>query len=105
MNLTRRANWRHARLPETHTDRVSEVTRRGVTPASALLALLEDLSVRQLELLIEELEGSPTTRPEEGDETPESMRNSAIAAGFSPEGAEVFVRHSEQLALTPEYVV
>src|ERR1700685_3611749 len=71
------------------TDRVAEATRRGVSPAKAWLAILEDLSVRQLELLLDELEGGVRVRPED-DETPESIRSCAIALGFSPADVDLF---------------
>jgi hypothetical protein len=76
---------------ERFAARVSEhASRCGVSPGSALVTVLEDLSVRQLELLLEELERNSPVRS--NDESPEAIRRSLIEAGFSPNDVELLVR-------------
>jgi hypothetical protein len=72
--------------------RVSEhAARCGVSRGAALVTVLGDLSDRELHLLLEEVGGKVESRS--GGEAPESSRGRAIEAGFSPQDAELFVRH------------
>jgi hypothetical protein len=74
------------------TTRVGEYARRsGVSPGSAWIAVIEQLSKQELSLLIEELEGEfPGLSDDEG---PEANRSHAVNLGFSAADAELFVRH------------
>jgi hypothetical protein len=80
---------------ERFTARVSEhAARYGASPGSALVTVIEDLSERQIDLLLEELDGKFDVRRD--IESPESIRLGAIEAGFSPADAELLVRHVGQ---------
>jgi hypothetical protein len=69
---------------ERFTARISEHARRcGVSPGSASIAVIEQLSKQELSLLIEELDGEfPGPSDAAG---PEAIRSHAVEAGFSPE--------------------
>ncbi len=65
--------------------------RRGVSPGSALTTAFEGLSVSELDVLLEDLEGKHPVRSD--DEAPEAIGSSAAEMGFSPEDVELVVRY------------
>ena len=92
--LERRLSHLEALIPPRVTfarfiSRVCERARRcGVSPGPALVTALEALSLSEINLFIEELEGEPSVRSV--DEAPEV---SSSATEFSPEDIEVVIRY------------
>ena len=73
--------------------RACEHARRcGVSPGMALVTVIEDLSEREIDRLLEELGGQLEVRSEM--EAQEAIRSGAIKVGFSPDDVELLARYS-----------
>jgi hypothetical protein len=72
--------------------RVREHARRyGLSPGSALAAVIENLNKSEVDRLIDELGGNPEVRSE--TQPPEVTSEDAIVAGFAAEDVELLARH------------